>query len=156
MCGSTEGETTLVHPSGRTPLYRSRGAPGKETGRPNGWQAGPAPSLGHVRQQSLHLLGDPFSGAAAHGQVADLASGAVGLPVEVEMRPRNSEDDCWGDRLPDEVQHRGMPAGPGGAKRQPGNGAHMVLELAGLGPLDRPVAGVVNPGSHLVGNQLAA
>ena len=42
------------------------------------------------------------------------------------------------------------------AERQPGDGPQVLLELAGLGALDRPVAGVVHAGRDLVGQQLVA
>src|SRR5579863_5194639 len=41
----------------------------------------------------------------------------------------------------------------GGAQRQAGHGAHMVLELAGHGAFDGPVARVVDPGSHFIRDQ---
>src|SRR6185437_12585780 len=44
-------------------------------------------------------------------------------------------------------------ASPGRAERQIEDGAQMVLELAGLCALDGPVTGVVDAGSHLVGDQ---
>ena len=48
------------------------------------------------------------------------------------------------------------PRGPRAAERQAGDGAHVVLELAGVGALDGPVAGVVHARRHLVGDELAA
>ena len=56
--------------------------------------------------------------------------------------------------LADDVDH-GAPRADGtrAAQRKTDQRAHMVLELAGVGPLDAPVAGIVHPGRHLVGHQ---
>ena len=48
------------------------------------------------------------------------------------------------------------PTRPGAAQGQVEDGPQVVLELAGDGPLDGPVAGVVHAGRHLVGDQAAA
>ena len=48
------------------------------------------------------------------------------------------------------------PRGARAAERQAGDGAHVVLELAGVGAFDGPVAGVVHARRHFVGDELAA
>ena len=48
-----------------------------------------------------------------------------------------------------------VAARPGVAERQAEDGAHVILELAGLRAFDRPVAGVVDARRHLVGDQPA-
>src|SRR6185436_20948256 len=49
-----------------------------------------------------------------------------------------------------------MSAGARAAERQPGDGAHVVFELAGFRALDGPMPRVVNARRHLVGDELAA
>src|SRR5277367_2829805 len=86
------------------------------------------------------------------GDVAHLAVRAdFELAVEMEGEVWLGEDVApFLGVLADQVVHFG-PAAPGrGAERPAGDGADMLLELRGLGALDRPVAGIVHPRRDLV------
>src|SRR5260370_20398561 len=48
-----------------------------------------------------------------------------------------------------------MAGGSGGAEREAEDGAKMILELAGDGAFDGPVAGIVDARGHFVGEELA-
>src|SRR6476620_7402641 len=70
------------------------------------------------------------------------------------MRTRNREDRIPIGHHPDAVDHRTHTAWRGRTERPAEHGAEVVLELARLGAFDRPVAAVVHPGGHLIGEQV--
>src|SRR5688572_10865833 len=73
----------------------------------------------------------------------------------MQVSPRNSEHGVAGRKAPDQVQHGSVTARARVPERPPQNRAQMVLELARLRALDRPVSGVVNARCHLVGDEPA-
>ena len=86
--------------------------------------------------------------------MAELAAGARLLAVQVEMRVRDLEHVQGLRHGADQVHHQRAPR-LRRPERQPEDRPQVVLELARLGALDRPVAGVVHPRRDLVCQQLA-
>jgi hypothetical protein len=97
---------------------------------------------------------------AEHGDVADLAAGLDPLAVQVDADVRVGQDPV---QRPDQVgvgaaehvgHHRDRRAQRRRTQRQVGDGAQVVLELAGDRTLDAPVPGVVRPHGELVDDDL--
>jgi len=99
--------------------------------------------------------GEAFGGSGAEGDVAELAGGARGFAVEVEVGVRNGEDFSGFGEVADEVEHGAVAGRSRGTEREAEDGAEVVLELAGDGAFDGPVSGIVDPWSHFVGEQFA-
>jgi len=87
--------------------------------------------------------------------VAELAARARRLAVVVEVRAGHREDRVPVGHLADAVHHRARSACSGRPEGTTEDGAEMVLELAGLGAFDGPMARVVHPRRDLVREQLA-
>ena len=100
-------------------------------------------------------LGELRGGIGAERYVADLAARAEGFAVNVEVGIGDSEDVGWLGQFADQVEHGGLAQSSRVAERQAGYRAEMIFKLAGDGAFDTPVAGIVDTGSHLVGEQLA-
>ena len=85
--------------------------------------------------------------------MADLPSRPVGLAVTVQVGVRLAEDrrDRW-NGADEVVQHR-VPGRGGTAERVAAHRSQVVLELARLGRLNRPVARVVDPRGEFVDQQ---
>src|SRR5690606_4565618 len=88
--------------------------------------------------------------------VAELSARARALAVEVQVRAGHGEDALGVGQRADDVDHRALSAGRGRAERRAGERAQVVLELARLRALDRPVPAVVHAGRDLVGEQIDA
>lgn len=99
--------------------------------------------------------GEAFGGGGAEGDVAEFAAGTGGFSVEVEVGVRDGEDFGGFGEVADEIEHGAVTGGSGGAEREAEDGAEMVLELAGDGAFDGPVAGIVDARGHFVGEQFA-
>jgi len=99
--------------------------------------------------------GEAFRGGGAEGDVAQFAAGARGFAVEVEVGVGDGEDFRRIGEVADEIEHGAMAGGSRGAEREAEDSAEMVLELAGDGTFDGPVAGVVDARSHFIGEELA-
>ena len=67
----------------------------------------------------------------------------------------DGEDFGGFGEVADEIEHGAVASGSGGAERQAEDGAKMVLKLAGNRAFDGPVAGIVDPRSHFVGEKFA-
>src|SRR6516225_5992087 len=87
--------------------------------------------------------------------MSHLAPGPWRLPVEVKVRAGRVEDARRIRPAADQVDHAGDTERRRRAQRGAGYGTHVVLKLARLGTLDRPVAGVVDARCQLVGEQAA-
>src|SRR5688572_2718540 len=114
-------------------------------------------SLGN--QPASQLLRDPVPqcpSARDECHMAELAARPFRLAVVVQVQARPGEQVAGARLAPDDVDHDGVAAWRGAAERQPRDGAHVGLELAGLGALDRPVAGIVDARRHLVCDQPSA
>src|SRR4051794_40848931 len=85
--------------------------------------------------------------------MADLASGPRALAVVVKMCARDREHGLDRRQLAEQIQHRRVAPGSSRAERPAEHGAQVILELARLGALDGPVAGVVDSRRHLVREQ---
>src|ERR1700694_5807413 len=99
--------------------------------------------------------GQAFWRGGAEGDVAQFAAGAGGLAVEVEVSVGDGEDFGRIGEGADEIKQGAVAGRSRGAERQAEDGAEMVLELAGDGAFDRPVAGIVDTRSHFIGEKLA-
>jgi hypothetical protein len=99
--------------------------------------------------------GEAFGGGGAEGDVAEFAAGARGFAIEVKMGIGDGENLPGVGEIADEIEHGAMAGGSCGAEREAKDGAEMVLELAGDGAFDGPVAGIVDAGSHFVGEEFA-
>lgn len=91
------------------------------------------------------------------GDVTDLAAGDDRLAVELHPQRRVAREhlveagDEIGARAAQHVVHDGPGRpGPGEAERKVADGPQMVLELRGVGAVDRPVTRVVRPHRQLV------
>src|ERR1700734_1250741 len=85
-----------------------------------------------------------------------LAARAWRLAVVVEVHPGMRQQGLTRRQPADEVDHGAVAAGARLPERQGEDGAPMVLELTGDGPLDGPVPRIMYARGHLVGDQLAA
>jgi len=97
--------------------------------------------------------GEAFRRGGAKSDMAELTSGTSNLSVEMQMSVRDGEDFRGFREVADEIDHRTVASVRGGAQRQAEDGAKMVFKLAGDGAFDGPVAGVMNAGSHLIGEE---
>ena len=88
--------------------------------------------------------------------MAELAPGAQRLAVQVQISARNGQHRRRVGQRTDQVDHRSVAEWCGGAERQPQHRPQVVRELAGLGALDRPMAGVVDARGQLVGDEPGA
>ena len=88
--------------------------------------------------------------------MAQLASPASLLAVEMEVHPGQPEQPAERRHAADQVDRHGRCPRGGEAEREAEDRAQMVLELARLRPVDRPVTGVVHARRELVGEQPAA
>src|SRR5258707_7226925 len=87
--------------------------------------------------------------------MAEFAAGARGFAVEMEVRIGDGENFGGFGEVADEIEHGAVAGGSRGAEREAEDGAEMVLELAGDGAFDGPVAGIVNTWSQFVGKEFA-
>src|SRR2546427_3139816 len=71
----------------------------------------------------------------------------------MQVRVRDGKDFRGFREVADEIDHRTMARSGGGAQRQAEDGAKMVFKLAGDRIFDGPVAGIVDAGSHLIGEE---
>jgi hypothetical protein len=71
----------------------------------------------------------------------------------VEVGPGHLQDFLEVGPEADQVHHGAVPPGGGAPQGEAQEGPQVVLELAGLRPLNGPVAGVVDPGGYLVEKQ---
>jgi hypothetical protein len=99
--------------------------------------------------------GEAFGRGGADGDVAQFAAGARGLSVEMEVRVGDGEDFGGIGKVSDEIEHGTVAGGSRGAERDAEHGTEMILELAGDGALNRPVAGIVDAWGHFVGQEIA-
>jgi hypothetical protein len=99
--------------------------------------------------------GEAFGGGGAESDVAEFAAGAGGFAVKMEVRVGDGEDFGGFGEVADEIEHGAMASGSRGTEREAEDSAEMVLELAGDGTFDGPVAGVVDARSHFIGEELA-
>jgi hypothetical protein len=100
--------------------------------------------------------GEAFGGGGAEGDVAEFAAGPGRFAVEMEVGVGDSENFGGIGEIADQIEHGAVAGGAGGAEREPQDGAEMVLELAGDGAFDGPVAGIVDARGHFVGEESAA
>src|SRR3954465_9127411 len=82
--------------------------------------------------------------------MAELPPGPRLFAVAMQMGAGDREDRRSVRLLPDHVHHRNMPTNADVAERQPADRAEVILELTGLGALDRPVAWGVDARRRLV------
>src|SRR5690606_27110303 len=75
---------------------------------------------------------------------------------DMEVRALDREHRFTRGNVPDQVQHRRVSAWRGRAQREAADRTEMVLELARLRALDRPVPRVVHSGRHLVRKEVVA
>jgi hypothetical protein len=99
--------------------------------------------------------GEAFGGGGAEGDMAEFAAGAGGLAIEVEVGVGDGEDFSGLWEVSDQIEHGAVAGEPRGAERKAERGAKMVLKLAGDGAFDGPMAGIVDPRGHFVGEELA-
>ncbi len=99
--------------------------------------------------------GEALRGSGAEGDVAKFAAGARRFPVEVEVGVGDGEDFGGIGEVADEVEHGAVAGRSCGAKGETEDGAEMILELAGDGAFDGPMAGIVDARCHFVGEELA-
>jgi len=99
--------------------------------------------------------GEAFGGGSAKSNMAEFAARAGGLAIEVEVGIRDSEDFGGFREVANQIEHGAVAGEPRGAERETENGAKMVLKLAGDGAFDGPMAGIVDPRGHFVGEELA-
>ena len=86
--------------------------------------------------------------------MADLAPRPRLLAVVVQVQPRHAPAAAArGGMRPIRLIMALWPRGARRAERQAEDGAQVILELAGDRALDGPVAGVMHPRRHLVGDQ---
>src|SRR5688572_7363571 len=107
-------------------------------------------------QSASQLLRDPVPQGPSGGDdrhVAELAARPFRLAVIVPVQFRPGQELACMRLAADDVDHGGVAARRGAAERQSRDGAHVVLELAGLRALDGPVAGVVHARRHLACDQ---
>src|SRR5580765_5104942 len=88
--------------------------------------------------------------------MAQLSPGPRLLAVQVGVRSRNREETLARRERADEVDHHRVTPRSGRPERKPEDRAEVVLELARLGAVDRPVPGVMDTRGKLVREQLAA
>jgi len=98
--------------------------------------------------------GEAFGREGAEGDMAEFAARAGGLAVEMEMGVRDREDFGGFGEIAYEIEHGAVAGEPGRAEREAEDGAEMVLELAGDGAFNRPVAGIVDARCHFVDEKL--
>ena len=89
------------------------------------------------------------------GHVTDLSLLRRGFPVEMEVCPLHRHYAVHGRNVSDDIEHYRIPAKRRGAQGQRQHSPKVILELAGLGPLNGPMARVVNPWCQLIGEQNA-
>src|SRR3954447_20904552 len=94
-------------------------------------------SLSHTLPQRLWVVGH-------QRHMPQLAPGTCLFAVAVHVRTGDRQDRGGVGLLPDHVDHGDVAADPDVAERQAADRPDVVLELARLGALDRPVAGVVD------------
>src|ERR1700680_1697423 len=111
---------------------------------------------GQILEQASRASVAPGGGRLDYGAVAHLAPGSRLLAVVVQVQALQRQQRCACGHLPDEIDHGAVPERARGAERQVEDGAQVILELTGGGPLDGPVSGVVNARRHLVGDEPAA
>src|SRR5260370_39542633 len=99
--------------------------------------------------------GEAFGRSGAEGDVAKVAAGARSFSVEVEVGVGDGEEFGGFGEVADEVEHGAVAGRSCGAEGETEDGAEMILELAGDGTLDGPVAGIVDARGHFVGEELA-
>ena len=100
-------------------------------------------------------MGDGGGVGGGDGEVADFAAGAGGFAVVVAGDRGEPRSFCVREHSPDAVEHHGG-ARVGDAEWEAEDGAEVVFELRGVGAFDGPVAGVVDAGRHLVGEEVRA
>ena len=88
--------------------------------------------------------------------MAKFSPGPRRLAIVVQVHAGHAQDFSRRRHSADQVHHYGVPARTRVAERQAGDSPDMILELAGLGAFDRPVARVVDARRHLVCDQLSA
>src|SRR5260370_22699555 len=96
-----------------------------------------------------------FRGGGAESDVAEFAAGARGFAVEVEVGVGDGEDFGGFGEVSDQIQHGAVAGWSRGAERKAEHGAKMILELAGDGAFDGPVAGIVDARGHFIGEEFA-
>ena len=99
--------------------------------------------------------GEAFRGGGAEGDVAEFAAGARRLAVEVKVGVGDGEDFGGFGEVANEIEHGAVAGEPRGAQREAEHGTKMIFELAGDGTFDGPMARIVDPRSHFVGEKLA-
>ena len=83
----------------------------------------------------------------------ELAARPLILAVVVEMETGNRQQGCAVRPGADDIDHRRMALGRSAAQGCAHEGADMVLELAGGGAFDGPMAAVVHPRCQLVDHE---
>src|SRR6202040_3147327 len=99
--------------------------------------------------------GETFGGGGGEGDVAELATGAGGLAIKMEVGVGDGEDFSGFGEFADEIEHGGVAGESCGAEGQAEDGAKMIFELAGNRAFDGPMAGIVDARGHFIGEQAA-
>ena len=97
--------------------------------------------------------GQAFGGGGTKSDVAEFAAEAGGFSVEMEVRVGDGEDFGGFREVADKIEHGAVSGRAGRAEREAENGAEMVLELAGDGTFDGPMAGIVDARGHFIGEE---
>ena len=95
--------------------------------------------------------GEAFGGGGAESEVAEFAAGAGRFAVEMKVGVGDGEDFGGFGEFADEIEHGGMAGESGGAEGHAEDGAKVILELAGDGAFDGPMAGIVDARGHFIG-----
>jgi len=111
---------------------------------------------GHHAREALQTIAQLRCALGEHRDVADLAAEPRLLAVEVQARAGDRQHRFGGRRRADQVHHRDRAVRRRAAEREAGDRAQVVLELARLRALDRPVPAVVHARRHLVRDQRVA
>src|SRR5579872_109184 len=131
--GSLAGASFPEYPKTSTPVLRLRSGGG----------------------DALDPLREVRSVGRNDGDVSDLPAGARRLAVKMQVRARDLQNAFGGRRRTEHVPHRRHAARGRRSERQARNRPEVILELAGFGALDGPVARVVDARRNLIHEQLA-
>src|SRR6266403_1973189 len=86
--------------------------------------------------------GEAFGGGGTERNMAEF--GAGGFAVEVEVGVRDGEDFGGFGEIADQIEHGAVAGESRGAEREAEDGTEVILKLAGDGPFDGPMTGIVD------------